>query len=249
MPLDTVLPRYCQWLLQEKEALFAKVPLIKEYLTQRLGGSRLSIRIFENLVILLLGIQAFKDFGEAWGFKDKDFDSNRDFAIDCLIREFKSAQIMKRSRLAFDSLIEQLGIMAKTGRIKRGVHYEVSPPMKLYLHLSSCVAEFGRFARETNFQGEHTDINVYRKQVREIERNKEYILSHERVYTFRTQDGQTPTRCVEIDIFHAAREGMDVEGWGLEIPEDVLLFAQESELEIPHPQPAQDEEKDWDNAF
>ncbi len=102
-------------------------------------------------------------------------------------------------------MLEQLSIMAETGRIRHGVHYVVnnnndSGQREIYLRLSACLAEFRKFVRETNWQGEVMVDSAYRRQLREMMAEGKLIVDINRAT--RGWDCDKPQKAVVIVPTH-----------------------------------------------
>jgi hypothetical protein len=154
-------------------------------------------RILDNLVALQFGLERFAEF------LGIPFD-----AIDCLMQEciINTANTLcgegdVHSKLAVESMLEQLSVMAETYRLKHGVHYVVNNnnnngQTEIYLRLSACLAEFRKFVRETNWQGEVMVDSAYRRQLREMMAEGKLVVDINRVT--RGWDGDKTQRAVVI---------------------------------------------------
>jgi hypothetical protein len=137
-------------------------------------------RILDNLVALQFGLERFAEF---LGIPED--------AIDCLMQEciINTANTLcgegdVHSKLAVESMLEQLSIMAETYRLKHGVHYVVnndSGQTEIYLRLSACLAEFRKFVRETNWPGEVMVDSAYRRQLREMQTEGKLVVDTSRL--------------------------------------------------------------------
>ena len=78
--------------------------------------------------------------------------------------------------MALDYLLEHLAVMAETERLKRDVHYTFRD-QDIAIRLDSCLAEFRRFHRETQLDGEILDQGAYQKQIRENQERNGYVLA------------------------------------------------------------------------
>jgi DNA primase catalytic core len=125
-------------------------------------------RILDNLVALQFGLERFAEFV---GIPEDALDA---LMQECIINTANTlcGEGDVHSTLAVESMLEQLSIMAETYRLKHGVHYVVnekeSGEKEIYLRLSACLAEFRKFVRETNWQGEVMVDSAYRRQLREM---------------------------------------------------------------------------------
>jgi hypothetical protein len=130
-----------------------------------------SDRIFDNLVCCQFGVERFIDF---LSLELDNFDAKIQASIINIV-DTLCGDGGARGKLAVETMLEQLSIMAETERLTHGVHYVVnqsdSGQDQIYLRLSACLAEFRRFVRETNFNGEVLSDAAYQRQLREL--NKE----------------------------------------------------------------------------
>ena len=78
------------------------------------------------------------------------------------------------TKLALDYLLEHLATMAETGKLQDGVHYKFDQH-QVAIRLRPCLAEFRRYHRETQLEGELLDEKAYRKQIRENMERNSYI--------------------------------------------------------------------------
>jgi hypothetical protein len=153
-------------------------------------------RILDNLVALQYGLERFAEF------LGIPFDAIDGLMQECIINTANTlcGEGDVHSKLAAESMLEQLSIMAETYRLKHGVHYVVnlkeSGQTEIYLRLSACLAEFRKFVRETNWQGEVMVDSAYRRQLREMMVEGKLIVDINRAT--RGWDGDKPQKAVVI---------------------------------------------------
>jgi hypothetical protein len=137
-------------------------------------------RILDNLVALQFGLERFAEFV---GIPEDDIDL---LMQECIINTANTlcGEGDVHSKLAVESMLEQLSIMAETYRLKHGVHYVVnnqeSGQTEIYLRLSACLAEFRKFVRETNWPGEVMVDAAYRRQLREMQTEGKLVVDTNR---------------------------------------------------------------------
>ena len=112
------------------------------------------------------------------------------------------------TKLALDYLLEHLATMAETGKLQDGVHYKFDQH-QVAIRLRPCLAEFRRYHRETQLEGELLDEKAYRKQIRE---NMESTDSSDSV-RFSHQEESHVKRAVQINLEQAEAAGLDLSGF------------------------------------
>jgi hypothetical protein len=152
-------------------------------------------RILDNLVALQFGLERFAEF---LGIPEDAIDG---LMQECIINTANTlcGEGDVHSKLAVESMLEQLSIMAETYRLKHGVHYVVnndSGQTEISLRLSACLAEFRKFVRETNWQGEVMVDSAYRRQLREMQTEGKLVVDTSRLT--RGWDGSKAQRAVVI---------------------------------------------------
>jgi len=154
-------------------------------------------RILDNLVALQYGLERFAEFLSI------PFDAIDGLMHDCILNTANTlcGEGDVHSKLAVESMLEQLSVMAETYRLKPGVHYVLnnnndSGQTEIYLRLSACLAEFRKFVRETNWQGEVMVDSAYRRQLREMMAEGKLVVDINRAT--RGWDGDKPQKAVVI---------------------------------------------------
>ncbi len=164
-------------------------------------------RVQDNILVMVTGLVALKRFAAQYGVEldQKTFMEGIQNSIEGLISElFERGQ---HDEIGLTIFLENLATLAQTQRIKHGMHYTTNDEnTRLYIHLADCLAEFRKFARETNSQSEILDDRAYRTQAREVFNRKGYVLATNcsRWFSFSKTDGGSRTgktrRCIEIDM-------------------------------------------------
>ena len=81
------------------------------------------------------------------------------------------------------------------------------------LCVDACLAEFRRYHRETQLEGELLDENAYRKQIRENMERNSYITDSSEPVRFSHQDESHIKRAVQINLEQAEAAGLDLSGF------------------------------------
>jgi len=81
------------------------------------------------------------------------------------------------------------------------------------LCVDACLAEFRRYHRETQLEGELLDANAYRKQIRENMERNSYISNSSEPVRFSYQDESHTKRAVPINLEQAEAAGLDLSGF------------------------------------
>ncbi|MDP6599581.1 MAG: hypothetical protein QGI86_27570, partial [Candidatus Poribacteria bacterium] len=131
-------------------------------------------RVRNNLMIMIFGFNQFIRFGIEQGVLSAE-DDYLPF-LKTAVQTVKEAVCSNQgvTRLALDYLLEHLAVMAETGKLREGMHYKFDQH-QVFIRLPACLAEFRRYHRETQLEGELLDANAYRKQIRENMERKSYI--------------------------------------------------------------------------
>ena len=82
------------------------------------------------------------------------------------------------------------------------------------IRLDSCLAEYRRFHRETQLDGELLDKGAYQKQIRENQERNGYVLATSQAVRF--SDLASLKRAVIIDPERAEDVGLDLSGFIVE---------------------------------
>jgi hypothetical protein len=165
-------------------------------------------RILDNLVALQFGLERFAEF------LSMPFDALDGLMQECIVNTANTlcGEGEVHSKLAVESMLEQLSIMAETYRLKPGVHYVLnnnndSGQTEVYLRLSACFAEFRKFVRETNWQGEVMVDAAYKRQLREMMAEGKLVVDTNRAT--RGWDSDKPQKAVVI----VPEESLDLSGF------------------------------------
>jgi DNA primase catalytic core len=183
-------------------------------------------RIFDNLVCCQFGMERFIEF---LSLSLDDFDAlmkaNIINIVDTLCGDGGA-----RGKLAVETMLEQLSIMAETERLTHGVHYVVNRGEsgcttafksdggqdQIYLRLSACLAEFRRFVRETNFSGEVLSDAAYQRQLRELNQEGRLVCD-----TSKPTKGWKSGKAQRAVVLFAENEEIDLSGFNFKPDFDV----------------------------
>ena len=165
-------------------------------------------RIFDNLVCCQFGMERFIEF---LSLPLDDFDALMKEAI-ITIADILCGDGGARGKLAVETMLEQLSIMAETGRLTHGVHYAVNQSdngqEQICLRLPACLAEFRRFVRETNFSGEVLDDKAYQRQLREMKQEGRLVCE-----TSKPTKGWKSGKAQRAVVLLADTEEIDLSGF------------------------------------
>jgi transcriptional regulator with XRE-family HTH domain len=196
--------RYCLS-LDFKSALDDARGSVLYYLQDRPVASD---RIFDNLVCCQFGMERFIEF---LSLSLDNFDELMKSAIINIV-DTLCGDGGARSKLAVETMLEQLSIMAETERLTHGVHYVVNQSDggqdQIYLRLSACLAEFRRFVRETNFNGEVLSDAAYQRQLRELNQEGRLVCD-----TSKPTKGWKSGKAQRAVVLFAEEEEIDLSGF------------------------------------
>jgi hypothetical protein len=187
-----------------------------EQLALELIGNRTKRnRVINNISIMVLGIRLFEIYGQQYGI---DLDS--DIGIEDAVNEILNQLVVGedgRTKLALDSLIEMLSVMALNGRLKKGTHFDFNNLGELWFHFDSCFPEFRKYARETNYREEILNKNSYYRQMKEINERGGYIreISINKWYYFNTEESRNQKQMKSVVIDYTRCEYLDLGGFGI----------------------------------
>ncbi|MBC8235923.1 hypothetical protein H8E77_40780, partial [bacterium] len=167
-----------------------------------------SDRIFDNLVCCQFGIERLIDF---LSLSLDNFDALMKASIINIV-DTLCGDGGARGKLAVETMLEQLSIMAETERLTHGVHYVVNQSdggqEQICLRLSACLAEFRRFVRETNFNGEILDDKAYLRQLRELKQEGRLVAD-----TSRATKGWKSDKVQRAVVLFSDTEEIDLSGF------------------------------------
>jgi DNA primase catalytic core len=119
------------------------------------------------------------------------------------------------TKVALDHLIRHLATMAELGKLESGVHYKVrAVEGDLALRLDPCLAEYRRYHRETQLEGELLNYKAYRQQINENYQRGGYVT-----HTSMNVDmndisvKRQQKRCVVISFERAGELEIDLDGF------------------------------------
>ena len=166
-------------------------------------------RVRRNIVAMSFGLDQFVRFLGTNNVKISDlwFYEN----LTCAIESITDALIEEAgaSKVALDHLIQELSTMAEIGKLQQDIHYRSMYPKCLAIRLDACLAEFRRYHRETQLDGELLSNRAYQQQIRENYDNDLYVVDKNKVVKM-DQQGK---RCVIIDIEKTKEGGLDLDGF------------------------------------
>ena len=177
-----------------------------------IDGDDLPDRVHNNLKVMLFGFNQFLRFGQLAGLLDDDqsYHAMLKPALTAVKESVCGSQGV--TRLALDDLLDNLAVMAEVGRLQAGTHYQLLELAQVAIRIKSCLAEFRRFHRETQLQGELLDMAAYHKQLRENQERQGYVLETSKAVTFTSGHNQRK-RAVIIDLEQALALGLDLSGF------------------------------------
>ena len=208
LPLQAFMTGYIPFVLQtdvEQELIVAQ-----QLLTELLGSEQLPDRVNNNLTIMVFGFKQFMRFCAQKGVSDIDYRPVLRDGIEAVKGIVCGQQGV--TKLALDYLLEHLATMAETGKLQYGIHYKFDPH-QVSIRLRSCLAEFRRYHRETQLDGELLDEAAYRKQIRENMERKSYITDSSDSVRFSHQEESHVKRAVQINLEQAEAAGLDLSGF------------------------------------
>jgi DNA primase catalytic core len=146
------------------------------YLHTERNGKYPADRILDNLVCFQFGVEQYASFvGISYEWLDDWQKAAILNATDLLCGEGGV-----KGRLSVETMLEQLSIMAETKRLTYSVHYVINKTKEgqtqICLRLPACLAEFRRFARETNWHGEVLSDSAYQRQLRDLKLQERIVL-------------------------------------------------------------------------
>jgi len=167
-------------------------------------------RIRKNLTVLIFGVDQFVRFGIEQGILDENDDLTDGLAE--AVTAVKNALCGEDgvTKVALDHMIHHLATMAETQRLVYGRDYVVRETYgDIAIRFDSCFAEFRKFHRETQLDGEILNAQAYRKQIKENHEREGYVThTSERAWFDSEQK-----RGVIILKERAKDFGMDLEGF------------------------------------
>jgi len=189
--------RYIQWCLsQDFKALWTKAD---EIFRENYNGPKLEDRVEDNIKIMLLGLQAFEDYGLYW-----DIEPHEIIPIQKIIENIVTLLVADTSFSALNYFLEKLAVMALLGRLKYKISYFLTDA-KLFIHLPSSYTEFRKYARETELEGEILDENAYKRELRECN----YVNGGSLTHAWE----ELRVRCYAIDLADKTIEKLDLKGF------------------------------------
>jgi len=162
------LPRYIRYLLTID--FNTELEHAREDAARYLGDRDVPRRIWDNIAAMIFGLRQYEVFASM-----TVDDAQVEHAVQTIATHLCGVA-GKRGKLAFEMALEQMAVMAETGRLLYETHFLINENDEICLRLSACLSEFRRFARETNWTGEVLDDSSYRRQIAEIHEEGELIV-------------------------------------------------------------------------
>ncbi len=186
--------------------------MAQQVLTEFLGSEEAPDRVSNNLTIMVFGFNQFTGFGQQQGVLNPEDDYLPYLREGITAAKDLVCGQQGVTKLALDYLLEHLAVMAETGKLREGMHYKFDQH-QVFIRLPACLAEFRRYHRETQLEGELLDANAYRKQIRENMERKSYISNSSEPVRFSYQDESHTKRAVQINLEQAEAAGLDLSGF------------------------------------
>ena len=174
------------------------------------GFEELPDRIRKNLTVMIFGVNQFVRFGIEQGILDENDDLTDGLAE--AVTAVKNALCGEDgvTKVALDHMIHHLATMAETQRLVYGRDSVVRETYgDIAIRFDSCFAEFRKFHRETQLDGEILNAQAYRKQIKENRDRGGYITETSALVRF----GTTSKRAIIIDAKRAEVLGIDLSGF------------------------------------
>ena len=174
------------------------------------GFEELPDRIRKNLTVMIFGVNQFVRFGIEQGILDENDDLTDGLAE--AVTAVKNALCGEDgvTKVALDHMIHHLATMAETQRLVYGRDYVVRETYgDIAIRFDSCFAEFRKFHRETQLDGEILNAQAYRKQIKENHEREGYVTNTSTPVQF----DKVLKRAVVIDRDRADKLNIDLEGF------------------------------------
>lgn len=175
LPLQAFMGRFIPFALRtdfDKELTQAEV-----LAADLLDLEALPDRIRKNLTVMIFGFNQFIRFGIEQGILDEseDWTPLLKEAL-CTVRDAVCGSDGV-TKVALDYFIEHLAVMAETERLKHGRDYVIRETYQdIAIRFDACFAEYRKFHRETQLDGELLNAPAYRRQMRENQQRGGYIV-------------------------------------------------------------------------
>ena len=209
LPLNAFMSRFIPFSLNtnfESELNKAEV-----WAADLLDLDTLPDRVRKNLTVMIFGFSQFIRFGVEQGILSNEQVSDMEEATRGATHNVKDVIVGEDgvTKVALDYMVEHLAIMAETGRLKHGQDYKVQAYGDIVIRLDACLAEYRKFHRETQLDGELLDAKAYRKQLKENYDRGGYVTDVGVVVKM----GKQPKRVVALNPEHAEKLGIDLDGF------------------------------------
>ena len=116
----------------------------------------------KNLTVMIFGFSQFIRFGVEQGILSNEQVSDMEEAVRGATHAVKNVLVGEDgvTKVALDYMVEHLAVMAETGRLKDGQGYKVRAHGDIVIRLDACLAEYRKFHRETQLDGELLDAKA-----------------------------------------------------------------------------------------
>ncbi|MBI2417231.1 MAG: hypothetical protein HYV28_04900 [Ignavibacteriales bacterium] len=215
LPLESFMPKYIEFILGvDITSIFKEAETEVE---NHFSGISIAPRVKSNLTIMVTGLKLFELFGEKLGCK----------ALGMNLGELLNDQLSEitgtttgQVKSAVDQLIEELSIMAQSGRnIQNNRQFKLmemdGPDGKrikvIALKFNEVYPTFKEYAFKTKYEGDRLDKSSYMR----LFDDTDYIVDKNRTVRFSNQTN----RCICIDIQKAELAGLNLEGF-VKIPDE-----------------------------
>ena len=179
------LPRYIRYLLTID--FNTELEHAREDAARYLGDRDVPRRIWDNIAAMIFGLRQYEVFASMTvddahavpSPRVRSHAPSRPSAVEHAVQTIAThlcGVAGKRGKLAFEMALEQMAVMAETGRLQYSTHFLINENDEICLRLSACLSEFRKFARETTWSGEVLDDSSYRRQIAEIQEEGELIV-------------------------------------------------------------------------
>ncbi len=221
--LEAFMPRYIQFCLnQDIPKMFEEAKCIVE---KHFGSKMIAPRIVDNLSVMVLGIELFKQFGLTNHVNLPTIDMPT--VLNHQLREITGSN-SGFVQSAVDQLMNELSVMAMKEKefpvpngfdckVRKDLDYkemlvknkETNASIKvLAINFTKIFPDFKQYAKQTSYEGDLLDKESYLRLFDE----SNYVYSKEHPVKF---NGKT-VRSLCVDIKKAQEAGIDFEGFGIE---------------------------------
>lgn len=167
-------------------------------------------RIRKNLTVMIFGFSQFMRFGIKHGCVDETEDWTDSLKNPASTVKTTLCGEDGVTKVSLDYLVQHLATMAETGRLKLGQDYVIRETYNdIAIRFDSCFAEYRKYHRETQLDGELLNAQAYRRQIKENYDRGGYIQETNVAVKFRG----TNKKALIIKPTPAESPGIDTEGF------------------------------------